>query len=88
MDAPKITYYKLFADDGRAAGLVRRIHLSPYPRDESLRRNLTWHPTQFLRKSALGDIDNDYQEISAEEAGELIEYWRVKWSREDNPESH
>lgn len=83
MEQPTVTYYALLTDDGRPAGLVRRIHVSPCPRDESLRRDLTWRPTEYLRRYARGHNDTDYAEISTREAEELIEQWRLKWSEED-----
>jgi hypothetical protein len=83
MDQPRVTYYALLTDAGRPAGLVRRIHLAPYPRDESLRRNLTWRPTEYLRRYAMGHNDTEYAEISEQEAEALIEQWRLKWSKED-----
>lgn len=87
MSQPNITYYALLTDAGRPVGLVRRTHIAPYPRDESLRRDLTWRPTEFLRRYALGHNDTDYKEISEHEAETLIEQWRHKWAREDEKTS-
>jgi hypothetical protein len=82
-DQPEVTFYALLTDAGEPAGLVRRTHLPQVPKDESLRRDLSWRPTEFLRKYQLGHNDNDYREISAEDASALIEHWRIKWARED-----
>lgn len=83
MDQPDVTYYALLTDKGEPAGLVRRTHLSPVPKDESLRRDLSWRPTEFLRRYHLGHNENDYREISVADAENLIERWRRKWASED-----
>ena len=79
----EITYFALLTDEGLPAGLIRRTQRPLVPLDESLRRDLSWRPTEFLRKYQLGHNENDYREISADEAQALIESWRVKWRRED-----
>ncbi|UBV23950.1 MULTISPECIES: hypothetical protein [Mycolicibacterium] len=86
MTEPQITYYaKLAAGRTREnpSGLVRRIHTSPLSTDESFGRDLQWHPTEYLRKYALGHNDVDHEEISAEEAQAVIDRWTIKWAQED-----
>ncbi|MQA84485.1 MAG: hypothetical protein GEV03_07645 [Streptosporangiales bacterium] len=68
---PKITYYARITDTHppeNPAGLMRRIHTEPVPTDEALRRDLQWHPTEFLRRYWLGHTDGDFVEISEEQA--------------------
>lgn len=84
MEDARTTYYAILTDDGRPVGLVRRIHLSPRPRDEILARDLTWQLTEFLKKYSLGHMDEDYVEISDEDAQKLIENWRSKREGGDN----
>src|SRR5215218_847257 len=66
----------------RPAGLVRRIHTAPVPTDESLHRDLQWHPSEYLRRYWLGHNELDHVEISEEEAEAVIAHWRehgVAW---------
>ena len=85
-DQPEVTYYALLSDAGMPTGIVRRTHLPHGTQDDSVRRDLSWQPTEFLYKYWLGHNDNDYREISAGEAEALIDHWRIKWAREDGVE--
>ncbi|MBI3213534.1 MAG: hypothetical protein HYZ38_06935 [Mycobacterium sp.] len=80
---PKATYYALVSDDGTIGGILRRTHVEPIPLDETFRRDLTWRPSQLLRKYHLGSNDMDFEEISAEEASNLTRSWSEKWAKED-----
>jgi hypothetical protein len=82
MGKTEFTYYVMVTDDGVPAGLVRRTNRPLVPIDEALRRDLSWGPTEFLRRHQLGHNETDYREISAAEAGALIEHWGEKWARE------
>jgi hypothetical protein len=42
------------------------------PTDEVLQRDLQWHPTEALYRYLLGHNDNDYVEITEEEANTVI----------------
>ncbi|WP_328352507.1 hypothetical protein OG976_19890 [Mycobacterium sp. NBC_00419] len=75
-----VSYFALLDDAGRPVGLLRRTHGQPLPRDESLRRDFSWRPSEFLRKYELGHNDYDYKEISARDAEVLIARWRIKWA--------
>jgi hypothetical protein len=87
-DQPEVTYYAMLSDAGVPTGIVRRTHLPHGTQDESFRRDLSWRPTEFLLKYALGHTDRDYKQISAEEAESLMNSWRVKWAREDGVEGN
>jgi hypothetical protein len=81
---PRITYYaRVTRVHGTTdpAGLVRRIHTEPVPTDEALQRDLQWHPTEALYRYWLGHNDNDYVEITEEEADSIIARWREKFER-------
>jgi hypothetical protein len=76
---PRITYYARVTpthDKTDPAGLVRRIHTEPMPTDQALQRDLQWHPTEALYLHWLGHNDNDYEEITEEEADGIIDRWR------------
>ena len=86
MTEPRLTYYAVLAAGGTRedpAGVVRRVHTSPLPTDETFGRDLQWHPTEYLRKYFLGHNDVDHEEISADEAQAIINRWRAKWTNED-----
>lgn len=79
---PRVTYYAIVSashDRTDPGGLLRRWHTEPRPTDEILRRDLQWYPTDFFDRARLGHNDNDYEEISEEEAVTIIERWREKW---------
>jgi hypothetical protein len=78
----QVTYYALLDSKGNPGGLLRRTRGGPVPIDETFRRDLTWQPSEFLRKYYLGHNDMDYREISSEEAASLIEKWTKKWAGE------
>lgn len=86
MTEPRITYYAVL-DDGGAPdspiGIVRRIHKEP-PIDETFRRDMTWHPTDYLRRYYLrGSTDTDHVEIDAESARAILDRWCANWIKED-----
>lgn len=81
--ASRITYYASVTqshDRTDPAGLVRRIHTEPVPTDEALHRDLEWHPTEALYLYWLGHTDNDYVEITEEEANHIIAGWQKRFS--------
>jgi hypothetical protein len=85
MSEPRVTYYALLAGDRtreNPSGIVRRTHTDA-PVDESFRRDLTWQPTEYLRRYFLGHNDTDHVEISEDEADAVIARWRAKWAIED-----
>lgn len=78
----KVTYYALLDDDGTVSGILRRTEDGPVFTDETFRRDLTWQPSEFLRKYHLGHNDSDYREITAEEAMKKVDEWTRKWAQE------
>ena len=81
-EVPRITYYARVTqthDKTDPAGLVRRIHTEPVPTDEALQGDLQWHPTEALYRYWLGHNDNDYEEITEEEANSIMARWRSRF---------
>jgi hypothetical protein len=80
-----VTYYALLAG-GRTrdnpSGMVRRTHTTP-PTDEVFTRDLSWQPTEYLARYRLGHTDTDHEEISEQEANEILDGWRAKWPVQD-----
>jgi len=81
-----VSFFALLLEPGnprdRPAGLVRRIHTAPVPTDESMHRDLQWHPSEYLCRYWLGHNELDHVEISEEEAEAVIAHWRehgVAW---------
>jgi len=65
------------------SGLVRRIKDGDETVDQSLRRDLSWGPTTAIAVWDYGeDLTQDLKKISKQEADELIERFRKKWSQE------
>jgi hypothetical protein len=65
------------------SGLARRIKDGNETVDQSLRRDLSWGPTTAIAEWDYGeDLIQDLKKISEQEAGELVERFREKWSRE------
>jgi hypothetical protein len=90
---PEVLYFGLLDDDddGNIVGIIRRTHTLGRPVDESFGRDSTWKPTEFLHKYKLGHNDTDYKPITAQQAHQIIEQWRVKWaqnSRNAGPPCH
>lgn len=82
----EINYYAIVVR-GRApsdpSGLARRIMQGEETVDQSLRRDLSWGPTTAIVEWEFGEeLIHDLKRISKAEAGELMERFRVKWSRE------
>ncbi|MBV9448446.1 MAG: hypothetical protein JO345_21385 [Streptosporangiaceae bacterium] len=77
----KITYYALindFSSRERPGGVLRRIEHNGGQHDEAFTRNLEWERTPLLYSYERGDGDNDFYEISEEEAELIVE--RIKRS--------
>ena len=65
------------------SGLARRIKDGDETVDQSLRRDLTWGPTNAIAVWDYGeDLTQDLRKISETEADELIERFRERWGRE------
>ena len=80
-----VTYYALLLDGFTAdapSGIVRRTHTVPAT-DEAFGRDMTWHPTEYLRRYYLGHNDVDHVEIDEESAKSIIARWCAKWAEED-----
>ena len=65
------------------SGLARRIIDGDETVDQSLRRDLSWGPTTAIAAWDYGeDLIQDLKKISKEDADDLIERFREKWSQE------
>ena len=82
--ADKIIYYAVVNDlssRDRPAGLFRRTYTEAGGlRDEAFTRNLIWKNSSTLVSAERGDLENDFIEITEDEAYQLIEELRARWT--------
>ncbi|HEX9201363.1 MAG TPA: hypothetical protein VF865_17525 [Acidobacteriaceae bacterium] len=84
----KVTYYAVVDDLSsreRPAGVFRRTYFeSGGRRDEAFTRNLVWERSASLVSAERGDLQNDFFEITEDEATQLMEQLRIRWSGTSN----
>ena len=82
--ADKIIYYAVVNDlssRDRPAGLFRRTYTETGGlRDEAFTRNLIWKNSSTLVSAERGDLENDFIEITEDEASQLMEQLRARWT--------
>jgi hypothetical protein len=77
----KVTYYAII--DGlssreRPAGVFRRTYTEDGgKRDEAFTRNLVWERSWSLVSAERGDLENEFIEITEEEANQIVERIRA-----------
>lgn len=72
----EITYYAIVTSRSsreQPAGVLRRSHLEAGGRrDEAFTRDLIWERSTSLVSAERGDLQNEFVEISAEEAERIV----------------
>jgi hypothetical protein len=71
----KITYYAIvneFSSRERPGGVLRRVQDNEGQEDQSFTRDLKWEFSPLLYSYERGDGDNQFYEISAEEADQIV----------------
>ena len=80
----KVIYYAVVNDlstRDRPAGLFRRTYTEAGGlRDEAFTRNLVWKNSSSLVSAERGDLDNEYIEITEDDANMLMEQLRARWA--------
>jgi hypothetical protein len=80
----KVIYYAVVNDlstRDRPAGLFRRTYTEAGGlRDEAFTRNLVWKNSSSLVAAERGDLQNDFIEITEDEASQLMEQLRARWT--------
>ena len=80
----KITYYAIVDDLSsreRPAGMFRRIYFETGgKRDEAFTADLVWKRSSSLVSAERGDLENEFIEISGDEANQLMEELRARWT--------
>ena len=82
--ADKVTYFAVVNDLSsreRPAGVFRRTYTEDGGRsDEAFTRNLRWEYSTSLISAERGDLLNEFIEISEDEANQLMEQLRTRWT--------
>ena len=82
--ADKVIYYAVVNDlssRDHPAGLFRRTYTEAGGlRDEAFTRNLIWKNSPTLVSAERGDLENDFIEITEDEASRLMEQLRARWT--------
>jgi hypothetical protein len=72
----KVTYFAIvdeLSSRERPAGVLRRTYLEHGGRrDEAFTRDLIWKQSSSLASAERGDLQNEFVEISAEEAERIV----------------
>jgi hypothetical protein len=80
----KVTVYAVVHDLSSRqspAGLFRRTYTEAGGlRDEAFTRNLIWKNSSSLISAERGDLDNEFIEITEDEANQLMEQLRARWT--------
>jgi hypothetical protein len=78
----KVTYYAVVDDLSsreRPAGVFRRTYFeSGGRRDEAFSRKLIWERSSSLVSAERGDMQNEFVEITEDEANQIVERIRAK----------
>ncbi len=84
----KVTYYAVVDDlssHERPAGLFRRTYFESGGRcDEAFTTDLLWERSASLVSAERGDLENEFIEITEDEANQLKEQLRARWTRIGN----
>jgi len=77
----KVTYYAIIdglSSRDRPAGVFRRIYTDDGgKRDEAFTRNLVWERSWSLVSAERGDLENEFIEITEDEADQIVERIRA-----------
>jgi hypothetical protein len=77
----KVTYYAIVDDLSsreQPAGVLRRIYFEVGGRrDEAFSRDLVWERTTLLASAERGDLENEFIEITEDEANQIVDRIRA-----------
>lgn len=84
----KVKYYAIVNDLSsreQPAGVFRRTYTEDGGRsDEAFTRKLIWEYSTSLISAERGDLQNDFIEITEDEANQLMEQLRARWTGASN----
>ena len=85
----RATYYAIVDDLSsreRPAGVLRRTYLETGGRrDEAFTRDLIWKNSSSLVSAERGDLQNEFVEISEDEANQIVERIRQAMTGKSTP---
>jgi hypothetical protein len=80
----KVIFYAVVNDLSsrqHPAGLFRRTYTEAGGlRDEAFTRSLVWKDSSSLVSAERGDLENEFIEITEDEANQLMEELRTRWT--------
>ena len=83
-----VTYYAIvneLSSRERPGGLFRRTYFETGGKcDEAFTTDLVWERSPSLVSAERGDLLNEFVEISADEADQLMEELRARWTGTDS----
>jgi hypothetical protein len=84
----KVTYYAVvneWSSRDQPAGLFRRTYYETGGRhDEAFTTDLVWERSASLVSAERGDLLNEFIEITEDEANQLMEQLRARWTGAGN----
>jgi hypothetical protein len=84
----KVIYYAVIdelSSRERPAGLFRRTYTEAGGlRDEAFTRDLVWKSSWSLVSAERGDLENEFVEIGEDEANQIMEQLRARWTGTGN----
>ena len=84
----KVIYYAVIdelSSRERPAGLFRRTYTEEGGlRDEAFTRSLIWKNSSTLFSAERGDLENEFIEITEDEANQLMEQLSARWTSTSN----
>ena len=84
----EVTYYAVVDDLStreQPAGLFRRTYFETGGKcDEAFTTSLLWKRSSSLVSAERGDLENDFIEITEDEANQLMEQLRARWTSSSN----
>ena len=81
----KITFYAILGGGttvDRPAGLLRRLQYDNGREDEGLQRDMSWRRTSLLIEHEHGSSEEEFVEVSHEQASHIVRYFRDKFANQ------
>ncbi len=81
----KITFYAIIGGAttlDRPAGLLRRLQYDNGREDEGLQKDMSWRRTSLLIEHEHGSSEEEFVQVSHEQASDIVRYLRDKFANE------
>lgn len=80
----RVIYYAVVNEMGgrdQPAGVFRRVYADGGRSDEAFTRNLKWEHSASLVSAERGDLENDFVEITEDEASQIVARIRAEMTK-------